>query len=293
MSLLDTAKVILLYGATASGKSELALAIAEKFPNSLIINGDSKQVYREVPLITAQPKIDINHKIYSIISLKEKFSVARWLQLLQKERELSPNKKLIIVGGTGLYLEAIIKGLSEVPQIPENIYNHIAEKLAKHGWNALYQELLLQDSEAKLLPNDKQRLIRALAVLEGTGKSLTFWQKQPTKPFIPEKELCKIWLKPKREILYDRINRRFIQMLESGALEEAEAVRQDKEITQTKIIGLEDILNYLNGILSRQAMIEKAQQKTRNYAKRQETWFKNKFIADIILTDTQPTKVIF
>ena len=293
MKLLNTSKVIIIYGATASGKSNLALKIAQNFDQYLIINGDSKQVYREIPVITAQPIIDEYHKLYSIISLKENFSVATWLQHLTQVMQLSPHKKFIIVGGTGLYLEAIIKGLSMVPQIPESIYSYITKRLEKDGWDALYKELLLQDSAAKLLPNDKQRLIRALAVLEGTGKSLTFWQKQPKKPLIREEELFKIWLKPKREILYQQIDARFLQMLDKGALEEGKQVMQDKEITQTKIIGLEEILDYLQGNLSKNSMIEKAQQKTRNYAKRQETWFKNKFISDIILTDNQSTSVIF
>ena len=277
------AKVISLYGATASGKSSLALRIAQELGNVIIINADSRQVYKEVPIITAQPKLDDKNKLYGIISLKDDFSVAHWLQFVKKEIIAASDKKIILVGGTGLYLDSLMNGLSEVPEIADDLYIKLQKRLESEGWDSLYKELLSQDPTRKILPQDKQRLIRALAVLEGTGKSLTFWQQKSREPLLEESQLVKIWLKPSRDLLYKNINERFLQMLELGALEEAAKLQNWAELP--KIIGLQEILGYLKGDFTKEDMIKTAQQKTRNYAKRQETWFKNRFNPDLILHD--------
>jgi tRNA dimethylallyltransferase len=277
---------ILIYGATASGKSALAEKIAQKIGNTIIINGDSRQVYREIPIITAQPKIDKYHKLYGIISSKDQFSVADWLSYLEKELLQNYKRKIIIVGGTGLYLESMMVGLSSIPMVKKEIYESLEKRLKFEGFDKLYCELLQKDPDRKILKNDKQRLIRAIGVLEETGKNLSYWQEEKKKPLLPESDILKIYLKPSRELLYQRINNRFLAMLEEGALEEADNLIKNR-IIAPKIIGLEEICGYLAGNYSKEYMIEKAQQKTRNYAKRQETWFKNRLKADLIIASEQ------
>ena len=274
-------KTIIIYGATASGKSSLGLKLLNKIGNGIIINADSMQVYKEIPIITAQPPSLLNHHLYGMTSINDKdFSVARWLEMIAKEIRNALKKNIIpvIIGGTGMYLSSLLNGLTAIPSIPLEINEKILNDIKMFGIHAMYQKLSSIDPVAavKISKNDSQRIVRALGVFEYTNKPISEWQQNNHK-YIDLDNSMKIWFRPERQTLYKRINERFITMIQNGALEEAQHLLNEFPGTKyPKAIGLEQIIQYLNGEVSKNDAIDLSQQLTRNYAKRQETWFKNK-----------------
>jgi tRNA dimethylallyltransferase len=272
---------IIIYGATASGKSQLALNLANEVRNPMIINCDSMQVYKYLPIITAQPKDLTNHYLYSFIEPDDNsFSVAKWLSLVAElidSNESTP----IIVGGTGMYISSLINGLSKVPAIPEIIVKQLTEELEINGIESLIERLKVVDQLTAEKISDRQRIIRALSVYQYTGIPLSHWQKDNFK-YIDSSKLMKIWVKPPRDILYSRINSRFIKIIEDGAIEEVKFVTENFS-TYPKAIGVREIESYIRGNITIDEMINSCQQITRNYGKRQETWFKNQLFTDKII----------
>lgn len=270
-------KVYIIAGPTASGKSALALEIAQNEP-SVIINADSMQVYRDFPILTAQPSTAeqqaVPHKLYGFLKIEEKCDAARWAELAAKEIEAAwAQKKLpILVGGTGLYFKTLIQGIAPVPEIPREIRERAAALLEETGHAAFHAELIKKDPDsAHLKVGDTQRILRAYEVLEATGKPLKYWHQQPTRKFLEADYDSKIII-PDRKELYARCDARFKQMMENGALEE---VKKYPLHISIKIIGVPELQAFLRGEITKEEAIEKASQATRNYAKRQYTWFKN------------------
>ncbi|WP_208541461.1 tRNA (adenosine(37)-N6)-dimethylallyltransferase MiaA [Bartonella capreoli] len=277
--------VTLIAGPTASGKSKLALKIAQE-KNAIIINTDSMQIYDVLNILTARPtKADtliIPHYLYGYVSPTFNYSVGQWLSDVEKLLNSFPLKPLIFVGGTGLYFRALLEGISKIPSIPDAIREKWRIRLYKKGAESLYRELLQVDAALceKIAPQDGQRIVRALEVYESTGKRLSWWQKKKTKSLIAQDCSEKILLIPPRQLLYERINERFNHMVERGVLEEVIAMKKlmlSPLLPAMKAIGIRELMAYLDGYKSFEDAIEEAKMQTRRYAKRQMTWFNNQF----------------
>lgn len=277
-------------GPTASGKSAFALDLAAKH-DGVIINADSMQVYDGLPILTAQPpeedKTKAPHELYGCLHPDETCSAGRWQEFMATpliEKLLQENKTPIVVGGSGLYLKALMDGLSYIPDIPDDIRNTVVQKYEDMGTEAFYAELMERDPvmAKRFHVNHKARLIRAMEVLEFTGQSLSEIQKQP-RIGPPDHWAFNVTLiLPEREKLYQRCNDRFLIMMDGGGWEEIEAF--DKDIAEGRIseksllahaLGADPLRRYLHGDLSKEEAITKAQNETRRYAKRQVTWFRN------------------
>ena len=286
--------ILIISGPTASGKSALALNLADK-KDIAIINADSLQIYETLPILSSQPteaqKKKVSHFLYSHFKPQETSSVGTWLELVKSViAELRKEKKLpVIVGGSGMYISKLIDGISEIPQIDEAIKIKARELFSEISREDFIEKLIeFGEEKEKIEKLDKQRLIRLYEVFEQTGKSIFDWQKQPNKKIFSEENFIHINLNPDRKKLYEECNLRFEKMLELGAIEEVktlinQGVKDDWQITKT--LGFSEICDFLNGRISQEKMIEIAAQKTRNYAKRQLTWFRHQLPQKLVFTD--------
>ncbi len=280
-------RAILIAGPTASGKSAYAIkqALAS---NGVIINADSMQVYRHLQIVTARPDSEqlksCTHVLYGHRDPGQDYSVASWLEEARQQlsRIVLQGKTPVFVGGTGLYFKGLVEGLSAVPKLDPTIRAKWREFGLKSG-NQLHGELKLRDIDAakNLRPSDHQRLIRALEVIDSTGVSLLEWQKKPmSKPLVHGENIKKIVLMPERATLHERINLRFDEMVDQGALAEVQAFIKlgvDTSMPAMKAIGVPQFARYLQGEISQDQAIEMAKAASRQYAKRQSTWFNNQF----------------
>ncbi len=274
-------KIILLAGPTASGKSKLAIKIAEKI-NGEIINADSMQVYKDFSILSSRPsKTDlkkIKHHLYGFISSKKHFSTGSWLALVKQKIKLclKKNKTPILVGGTGLYFEAVTKGISKIPNIDFKKRNAIRELQIKLGQQEFYKKLLILDPlvQNKIEPFDTQRSIRAYEVKKFTKKSLFEWYKH-TKSDFNQFEIFKIFLDTPREKILKNISSRTKQMIKKNCIREVKnflKLKIDPTLSANKIIGVKEIKEHLDDKININQVIELIIIKTRQYAKRQVTW---------------------
>ena len=274
-------RIILLAGPTASGKSKLAIEIAKKIKGE-IINTDSMQVYKDLSILSSRPsKADlkkIKHHLYGFIPSKKYFSTGAWLSLAKEKIRLCLKKKKtpIFVGGTGLYFEAITKGISKIPNIDFKKRNKIRNLQIKLGQREFYKELLLLDPLVKNIiePFDTQRSIRAYEVKKFTKRSIFQWYKL-TKSDFKEYEIYKIFLDTPREIILKNISLRTKKMIKSNCINEVKnflKLKIDPTLSANKIIGVKEIKEYLEKRLDLNEVIEQINIKTRQYAKRQVTW---------------------
>ncbi|MEM1035285.1 MAG: tRNA (adenosine(37)-N6)-dimethylallyltransferase MiaA [Pseudomonadota bacterium] len=278
---------ILIHGPTASGKTALSVALADRLDGE-VVNADSMQVYTDLRIISARPTPeDMNgtpHHLFGHIAGHERYSTGRWLKdaasiIADIERR---GKTPIIIGGTGLYHMALVEGLSEIPPVPEDVRSEVFALKRAEGAAGLYQRLSKYDPEAaqRLGTNDGQRLSRALEVFIATGQSITTFQGKRTKPTLEPNRWLGIALTPPRARLYARIDRRFEGMLMEGAMEEARALlAQDlaPDLPAMKAHGVPGLIAYLKGDMSAEAAAENAKRDTRRYAKRQFTWIGRQF----------------
>jgi tRNA dimethylallyltransferase len=280
-----TSKAVLIAGPTASGKSALALALAQR-TGGVIINTDSMQVYRDLRILTARPTPDdearVPHRLYGHVDAAINFSAGAWvadaaktLGAAQADRQLP-----IFVGGSGLYFKALIRGLSAVPPIPPAVREEVRARLERDGVEALHAELATRDPESaeRLKPRDRSRIARALEVVEATGRSLLDWHREGLPPLLPPGAFHAVFLSPERDALYARIDARFDAMLMSGALEEvaALAARQlDPLLPAMKAHGVPALIRHLKGEIALEEAAEIGRADTRHYAKRQFTWFRH------------------
>ena len=278
MPLTNNKSVLLIAGPTASGKSALALAQAQ-VRGGVIINADSMQVYKELRIITARPSVKeeqlVSHRLFGHIGGAETYSTAAWLaeSEIEIQKCWATGQLPIICGGTGLYFMALEQGLAKLPPIdPE-----IREKWRNFQGN-LHVELEQRhpESAARLNPADRQRLIRSLEVLESTGKPLIEWQKEAQlESILKTAKIERIFMNVPREELYVRAERRFDAMIEQGALDEIRALPKfDNAQPLMKAIGVPELLAYNMGELTLEDAKNKAKTATRNYIKRQMTWFR-------------------
>jgi len=274
-------KIILIAGPTASGKSKLAIQIAKKIKGE-IINTDSMQVYKEFSILSSRPlKIDIRkikHHLYGFQSVKKHFSTGAWLKLVKKQiNQCLKNKKIpILVGGTGLYFEAITKGMSKIPNIDFKKRDKIRELQKKIGQRKFYELLLKLDPlvKNKIEPSDTQRSIRAYEVKKFTKKSIYEWYKL-TKSEFKKFQIFKIFIDVPREKLLKNISNRAEQMFRNDCVKEVKYfldLNIDSSLPANKIIGVKEIKDLLSGALGLPQVKEAINIKTRQYAKRQVTW---------------------
>lgn len=283
-------KAIVFAGPTASGKSALALKLAERI-NGVVVNADSMQVYEDVPTLTARPSEQetekVEHKLYGFLSCYDKFSVSDWIdEAARVTGEIaSAGKVPVFAGGTGMYLQTLEEGISPLPDIPDEIRSKVRERFNQIGYEAFLSEFVQKDPLVRL--TDPQRLIRAAEVFETTGKSIVYWQSLPFEKRV-KADFFNILVSPPREVLYERCDARFDKMMENGAVEEVEALllkNPPPDALVMKALGVREIQSWLNGETTREEAVMRAQQMTRNYAKRQTTWFKHRFKADLTLFD--------
>ena len=278
-------KAVLIAGPTASGKSALALELAQRL-NGVVINADSMQIYGDLRIITARPAPEqearVPHRLYGSIDASENYSVGRWCN--DVAAALTEARKSgwlpILVGGSGLYFKALTAGLAAVPAIPAEIRAGIRERLKSEGVSALYDDLLRRDPPMamRLMPNDRARITRALEVVEATGRSLIDWHGKGMLPALNQRAAAKVFLCCKRAELVERIDARFDAMLAAGALEEVRTLaarRLDPALPAMKAHGVPWLIRHLRGKLTLEAAAEGAKMDTRRYAKRQLTWFRN------------------
>ena len=274
---------VLIAGPTASGKSREALALAQAIGGA-IINADSMQVYREAPILTAQPsdadKAQVPHLLYGHFGAAEVYSVGRWrddaMSALAQVRAM--RRVPIFVGGTGMYFSAITEGLADIPEIPADVREAARALLEEIGVEQLHARLMERDpmTASKLRPSDPQRVLRAYEVFEATGRALAEWQSAPAQPILSGKFAAFV-LDPPRPELRARIARRFEQMVAQGGLEEAKALMGlDPALPAAKLLGLRPLQALAAGELGQAAALESAITATRQFAKRQMTWFRNR-----------------
>ncbi len=275
---------VLIAGPTASGKSAVALALAERLGGA-IINCDLMQVYAELRALSARPtaadEARAPHLLYGHVPARERYSVGRYqddapLALAEVQ---AANLLPIFVGGTGLYFGALLEGLSPIPPVPPEVRARIRDRFEEEGTEAIFADLSQRDPEtaARLNLSDTQRILRALDVVEATGRPLSTWQKSSGQPVLSGLRLARYVVAPSRPLLYEQIDRRFAAMTEGGALEEARALMGiDPALPAAKALGLPQLQRHLAGQISLADAITEASRETRNYAKRQLTWFRNR-----------------
>lgn len=287
---MSSVKIIIIAGPTASGKSELAVSLAEEL-NGVVVNADSMQVYKDIPILAAAPsekdKSRAPHKLYGIYDASFSGNVVEWLELCKQEiHEAYENNRIpIVTGGTGLYLEALVKGSTPIPETPEEIHQEITQKLKNEGLPALYEELKQIDSEtaARLSENDTTRIRRAIEIYHHTGKNLTYWHAQPLKTIFKPEDFLQILICPPRQALDIRGRIRFDIMMQQGALEEVKTLVArglPDSLPAMRALGVQELKRFITGKCLLNEAIETAKLHTRQYAKRQTTWFKNRFTAD-------------
>jgi tRNA dimethylallyltransferase len=280
-----SSRAVLIAGPTASGKSALALELAQK-AGGVIINADSMQVYRDLRIITARPTVDeearVAHRLYGHVDAAINFSAGHWVadaaRVLAEVR--AQDRLPIFVGGSGLYFKALTRGLSAVPPIPPGIREGVRARLEREGVEVLHAELARRDpvSAERLKPRDRTRIARALEVVEATGRSLTDWHRDGLPPLLPPGEFSAMFLDPDRDLLYARIDARFDAMLNTGALEEVASLaarRLDPLLPAMKAHGVPALIRHLKGETTPEEATLIGRADTRHYAKRQFTWFRH------------------
>jgi tRNA dimethylallyltransferase len=288
---VGNARAVLLAGPTASGKSAAALRLAEQAAardrGAFIVNADSMQVYDALRVLTARPtpkdEASVPHRLYGHVPAAERYSVGAWLSDMKAvlgEAE-AVGALPIVVGGTGLYFKALTEGLVAMPAIPREVRAFWSERLAAEGAAALHAELVRRDAAAALAirPSDAQRIVRALEVLEATGRPLAEWRKaaQPP-PLLPVSKAACFVLEPARAALYQRIEERFDRMVAEGALQEVDALLQqdlDTRMPVMKATGVRELSAVLRNEISLSEASARAKMETRRYAKRQLTWLRH------------------
>ena len=275
---------VLIAGPTASGKSALALTRARE-TGGIVVNTDALQVYDGLRLITARPRADetalVPHRLYGTVSPERRFSTGDWARAAAAVIAESEGAPLLFVGGTGLYFDALTAGFADVPEVSPEALAWAEAEVA--GLSGAERGRLIADRDptiaARLKAPDPQRVIRALSVIRATGRSLATFQDTPQRPLLEGWGLERLVLNPEREVLRQRIAARFTAMLEQGAVDEVQSFLArglDPTLPAMKAIGVREIGDWLAGTISREEMVERAVTATRQYAKRQRTWFRGR-----------------
>ena len=275
---ISSERPVLIAGQTASGKSQLALQIAEK-RDRVIINADAIQVYKNWRILTARPSISdetlATHMLYGHIEPQIEYSVGHWLKDVKKILPIYPNP--IIIGGTGLYFSSLTNGLIDIPDIPAQIKLEAKNRIQSDGFESLIEEI---DSKTlkKIDKNNPMRVQRAWEVMKATGRGLVSWHNETPKPILELKNCETILVDGNASIINNRISSRFDQMLDNGLLHEASKnfSTWDEKNPSSKAIGAKELMAFLDDDISMEQLKEEVVVATRQYAKRQRTWFRSK-----------------
>jgi tRNA dimethylallyltransferase len=276
--------VLLIAGPTASGKSALALRVAETLGGE-IVNADALQLYRDLRIVSARPSPDeearVPHHLFGVADAADGWSVGRWLKAAAPvlAQIAARGRPAVVVGGTGLYFKALTEGLADIPPLPPAVRDAAAARFDALGEAAFRTELAARDpaAEARIGPADRQRLLRAYEVFEATGQALSDLQAR-TRPILEAGSWRAVALEPEREALYARCDARLGAMVRAGALDEVAALMArglDPSLPAMKAVGLRELASHLAGERSLPQALALAQQETRRYAKRQMTWLRN------------------
>lgn len=283
--------VIIIAGPTASGKSRLAIEVATAV-GGVVINADSMQLYQGMTVLSAAPseqeKVLVPHVLYEILPVNKNGNVVDWLDLAVAEicKCWDNGQVPVVVGGTGMYIDNLINGTTPIPAVDEKIRQQVRDLLFKIGAPALYEKLAEVDavSAAKLSPNDTTRVSRAYEIFLQTRISIAEWHQKPMNKKLPQAEFLVIKLVPETDELDQRCLQRFQEMVKNGAVEEVQnlqAQNLDTNLPAMKMLGVPDLMAYCRGEISLEIAVEQGFLHTRQYAKRQRTWFRNKLVADL------------
>jgi len=278
-------EAVLIAGPTASGKSALAMRLAERL-GGVVVNADSMQVYRDLRIITARPTPEEEarapHRLFGHVDAAENYSVGRWCRDVARVLEdlRREGRMPILVGGTGLYFKALTTGLAAVPPIPEDVRSDVRARIVAEGAPALHAELMQRDpvTAQRLMVNDRSRISRALEVVVATGRPLSDWHREGLPSLIAADKAAKLFVTCERKELVRRIETRFHAMLCAGALDEVRALaarKLDPLLPAMKAHGVPWLIRHLNGEITLDEAAAGGIMDTRRYAKRQVTWFRN------------------
>lgn len=285
--------VLVIAGPTASGKSALAAQAAHDL-NGVVLNCDSMQIYKDIPIIAAAPTEEekklAEHRLFEIYDCDKRGNVVDWLNLCAAEiRKLwAENRLPVVVGGTGFYVEALLNGVTPIPETPIEVREQLQARINREGLENLYKELQQKDAEiaAKLNPNDKTRIVRALEVIAATGQKLSEWYKKPLIQKLPEAHFITVKIMPSLDVIANRCCLRLDKMVdELGVLAEIEKLLNkgvDENMPAMKALGVPELSLFIKGQMLLPEALDLAKLHTRQYAKRQRTWLKNKMSADIV-----------
>lgn len=298
---VESGRYLMISGPTAAGKSGLALALAEQ-GRGVVINADSMQLYSDLRVVTARPDPEdetrVPHRLYGVIDGSERASVAVWLSMVAGEvaRARADGRLPIIVGGTGMYLQAALEGIAPIPEVPDDIHAACLAQLADQGGAAFRAELATLDQVTadRLFDGDSQRLVRAMGVARATGRPISAWQSDPHEGALSGTAVT-VAVVPPREQTYQRIDDRFAAMMASGAVEEVELLlkrRLDASLPVMKALGVREIGAMLAGEIRRERAVELACRDSRHYAKRQMTWIRNNFNAEMTVMEKFSESII-
>ena len=279
-----TPRLTLIAGPTASGKSRLALDMAAK-TGAVIINADSQQLYADLRILSARPSVEdearAEHRLYGVADAAESWSVGRWTRAVMPllEELTAQDRPALLVGGTGLYFNALTRGLADIPAVPDAVRDTVQAAYDLEGEAAFRRRLAEVDPTAAvaITPGDRQRLIRALAVAQATGRSLSDW-KADTKPLLAPGSYEALVVEPPRDRLYAACDARVSQMIQNGALDEVRALlarNLDPTLPAMKAVGVPELAAHLSGATTLDQAVAAIRLSTRHYAKRQLTWFRN------------------
>jgi len=280
-----TPHLIFIVGPTAIGKSALAIKLAKKL-NGEIINADSMQVYSNLKILTARPSAEdhksVPHHLYGYISGSIRYNVANWCNDIAKIIKINNENNIysIIVGGTGMYIDKLLNGLINMPSIPENVKKESRQLLKKIGIDNFLDKVRKIDKKAlnKISNNDSSRLRRIWEVYRHTTKTYTYWQNNKNKDFLYEPKYHIYLFTPNRLEIYKRVDNRFLKMIDNGAIDEVKKLNSlniDDSLPIMRAHGVPEITSYLSGLTTLNECITRGQQVTRNYVKRQLTWWKS------------------
>ena len=277
-------RLTLIAGPTASGKSRLALETAER-TGAVIINADSQQIYADLRVLSARPSLEdearAEHRLYGVADAAESWSVGRWTRAVMPllDELAAQDRPALLVGGTGLYFNALTRGLADIPAVPDAVRDGVQADYDREGEAAFRRRLAEVDpiAAAAITPGDRQRLIRALAVAQATGRSLSAW-KADTRPLLPPGSYDALVVEPPRERLYANGDARVRLMIQHGAVDEVCALLArdlDPALPAMKAVGVPELAAHLSGQTSLDQAVAAIRLSTRHYAKRQLTWFRN------------------
>ncbi|MBR3675583.1 MAG: tRNA (adenosine(37)-N6)-dimethylallyltransferase MiaA [Alphaproteobacteria bacterium] len=288
-------QVLIIAGPTASGKSALAVAAARAL-NGVIINCDSMQIYKDIPIIAATPsaeeKAAAEHRLFEMYDVTKRGNVVEWLELCVAEikKLWAENRLPVVVGGTGMYIDALINGVTPIPEVNPEVRRNLQQRLHNEGLLKLYIELQQKDIEIaqKLSSNDKTRIVRALEIIATTGKKVSEWYQMPMLKKLPEANFTVVKIVPEIAVIEERCRSRLDKMVQEGALKEiTELLKRgvDETLPAMKALGVPELSLAVKGEMLLSEALELAKLHTRQYAKRQRTWLKNKLPADIVFSD--------